>query len=74
MTETSWIEHDGNGMPVEGHKLVAVKFMDDVECGITHPSPAEYWQNGTNDGDTRDHWTRCGDDEDIVFYKVIEID
>ena len=74
MTETSWIEHDGNGMPVEGHKLVAIQFADGIEFGMVHPSPAEYWQNGTNDLDTRDHWKRLNDDEDIVFYKVIEID
>ncbi len=65
-----WIDHDGNGMQVDGDCIVEVKFRDG---GTEAPTDALYWQQPYA-GDRRDYWTwrKTAPQDDIVAYRIVE--
>lgn len=68
MTSNDWIDHDGKGMPVDGKKLVDVKFRD----GKVHERTmtAEFWHEDEPDSS---NWCFVAEPPDahIVAYRVV---
>lgn len=68
---TDWIEHDGNGIPVDEHDLVIVKFRDGDEESVGEQWEARCWgTTGIFSNWVHDVIAPC--EADIIAYKVIK--
>lgn len=66
-TITSWIDHDGKGMPVHPDTRVTVRFRDGGEERIDQANKALFW-GGDELGSNWNHESPCA--ADIVAYRI----
>lgn len=66
-----WIEHDGKGMPVDGHTMVHIKLGSGLCDENLKPERASWWHYG--DGPGESNWIA---DEDylstITHYRIVK--
>ena len=71
MTDTSeWIEHDGNGMPIDGSAIVDIKFRSLIEPEYKGFKASHWAGRGPED----DCWlfSKLSPENDITHYRVVK--